>query len=510
MILRRSHSLGKVVDAPIDKVAMHTLLSSKRLDHNECYRLPPAVRPLAAAAFRVSEGLLAAAPLLVRSTPTISKERLDIVKILSEQLVLSQLTTCDKFGMDIAATAVAFGNVDCVGYLFMDRSLPHNQPVNLRLYSSDAYVSQDGTAEPRQVTVSLLHIAALRGDATIIRLLCRINPLSVNAVSSDGMTPLHYAIAVRGPLSSIDALLAHGADVGKSCSCSSSDGHVHSLNAFSLAGGVHSDALELLTMHMPISRKNVSRNVVESATEDDCDSDHDAKVMELSIFKAASAGNLAVISKALKHGFNVESRSDNGQTLLMIACSFGQRSIAKRVMKHGADMDATDADGKTAAHVALQNGKQEMCEYLLACGASKDLPDNSGITVSFLLANPESLASYVQQLHVTSASQKRLSSVFQSKQSACLILQRFTLDVSQSCRARCYFNHHGSCAASGRATSRKPWPKRASYVLDRHRRFYLSIVMLQCNLRSHQARCVWLPCLLFGMASRSLEFPIFA
>jgi hypothetical protein len=200
---------------------------------------------------------------------------------------------------------------------------------------------------------------------------------------------------------------------------------------------------------------------------------------------------LAVVSKALKRGFNVESRNDAGQTLLMIACAFGHRSIAKRVMKHGADMDATDVDGKTAAHVALQHGKQAMCEYVLACGASKDIPDSSGITVAFLMAHPESLASYVQQLRSNTACSKRKGAGIQSRQSACLIIQRFALDVSQSHRARCHMHLHGSCAGSGRAMSRRPWPKKASYMMDRHRRFYLSIVMLQCNIRVHRARCGW-------------------
>ena len=488
MMMFRSHSLSKATDVPADKAPVRTLAASRRLQLDECHRLPPPARSIAEAAFRVSEGLLSAVPSVVRSTPTVANERLDVVKILSERLVLAQLTMCDKFGLDAAASAVAFGSVDCVSYLLMDRSLPHSQMTKLLLIGSDAYVSQDAAAPPRSAAVSLLHIAALRGDATIMRLLCRISPSLVNAVSSDGMTPLHYAIAVRSPLSSIDALLAHGADVSKVCGGSGCAG---GLNAFALASCVHGDAVELLSMHLPVARKNISTNLVESAAEDDAessDSDSNLKGADLSIFKAASVGDSAVISKALKRGFNVESRSDAGQTLLMTACACGQRAVAKRIMKHGADMDATDIDGKTAAHVALQHGRRELCEYLLACGASQDLPDCSGITVAFLLANPESLASYMQQLNSAAAFSKHRSGGIQSRQSACLVLQRFALDVSQSYRSRCYMHLHGSCAGVGRAISRKPWPKKASYVMDRHRRRHALIVVLQCNVRSHLAR----------------------
>jgi ankyrin repeat protein len=488
----RSHSLSKPTDIPPGTVPMHTLVSSKRLSHDECHRLPPAARTIAAAALAASEGLIAAAPSVVRRASTISKERLQLVKILAERLVLAQLTASDKFGLNVAATVVAFGSVDCVSFLLMDRSLPHNQTVNLLVHSGDAYVSQDVEPPARYVTVSLLHIAALRGDATIIRLLCRISPSSVNALSSNGMTALHYAIAIRSPLSCIDALLAHGADPSLACD-SSSVGGAGGVDAFVLASCVYSDALELLTMHAPPVQKNVAVFADSNAEDDAAASDNGepSGQAELTAFVAAARGDLHAVSRVLKRGFDAESRNDAGQTLLMVACAFGQRAIAKRVMKHGADMDAADSDGKTAAHIALQRGKQDMCDYLLQCGASKDLPDTSGVTVAFLLANPESLASYAQQLHSASTPHKRHgrgggSSI--SKQTACLVLQRFSSDVAQSYRARCYMQMHGSCANNGPALPLKPWPKKASYIMDRHRRMYATIVMLQSNVRRHQAR----------------------
>ncbi len=468
---------------------MHTLVSSKRLALEECFHLPPSARAFAAAAVAASEGLLGAAPSLVRRSPTIAKERLDIVKILSERLVLAQLTSCDKFGLDVAATAIAFGSVDCISFLLMDRSLPHNQTIKLLLHNDDSYVSQDIQAPSRHVTVSLLHIAALRGDATIIRLLCRINPSSVNAVSGDGMTALHYAIAARSALSSIDALLAHGADPAIECGASSGGG----TNAFVLASCVYSDVLELLAMHARASRRNIAMATGEDSDPEDvaatCDSNEPHKDTESTIFEAAAHGDLTAVSRLLKGGFNIESRNDSGQTLLMVACACGHRPVAKRILKHGADMDATDLDGKTAAHIALQRGRQELCEYLLACGASKDLPDASGVTVAFLMANSESLASYVQQMQ-SGTSHKHHDSRKITRQSACMVLQRFALDVAQCHRALCYAQHHGSCAAAGREISRKPWPKKSSYVMHRHRRIHASIVLLQCNLRCRLARCV--------------------
>jgi ankyrin repeat protein len=482
--------MSKSSDASAGSVAMSTLVSSKRLDHDECYRLPPTAQPIAAAVLRVKDGLLAAVPSIVGRWATISKERLEIVKVLSEKLVLMQLTSCDKFGLNVAATAVAFGSVDCVSFLLMDRSLPNNQPVRLLMRNVDAYVCHDSNEPPQYSTVSLslLHLAALRGDATIVRLLCRISPLSVNDVSSDGMTALHYAIAVRSPLSSIDALLAHGADPRVECGGSSGG----RLNAYALAGNIYSDALELLTMHAPVARKQIAMAGDDSASEEAAaasDSGDHYQHSENSVFDWASQGNLAAVDKALKRGFDVESRNNIGQTLLMVACACDQRAIAKRAMKHGADMDATDLDGKTAAHIALQSGKREICEYLLKCGASKNLPDGSGVTVEFLIANPESLVSYAQQLQATTSRQKRSSRANNlSRQSACIVLQRFALDAAQSYRAKCLLQLHGSCAGSGRAMSQKPWPKKASYVIVRHRSRYGTIVLLQCNWRCHDAR----------------------
>jgi ankyrin repeat protein len=471
-------------------VSAQTLVSSKRLEVEQCHHLPPAARTFAAAASTASQALLAAAPSIVFRASSVSKERLDVVKLLSERLVLAQLTSCDNFGLNVAATAVAFGSVDCVSYLLMDRCLPHNQSIKLLLPHSDDYISQDLEAPSRYVTMSLLHIAALRGDAAIIRLLCRINPSSVNALSSEGMTALHYAIAARSALSSIDALLAHGANPVMECGSQRGvGGTAGGTNAFVLATCMYSDVLELLTMHAPVSRKNVSV-AADDSSDDDANSDStetqpDAKS---NVFSAVAAGNLTVVAKELKRGLDVESRNSSGRTLLMVACACGQRSIAKRILKHGADMDATDLNGKTAAHLALQHGKQEVCEFLLSCGASKDLPDASGVTVEFLIANPESLVSYIQHSQNGTDFYRLRDGSKMTRQSACIALQRFALDVAQSRRARCYMQHHGSCAASGRDMLPKPWPKRSSYIKDRHRRMRATIVMLQCNIRCHQAR----------------------
>jgi len=117
--------------------------------------LSPTAQPIAAAVLRVKDGLLAAVPSIVGRWATISKERLEIVKVLSEKLVLMQLTSCDKFGLNVAATAVAFGSVDCVSFLLMDRSLPHNQPVRLLMRNVDAYVCHDSNEPPQYSTVSL-------------------------------------------------------------------------------------------------------------------------------------------------------------------------------------------------------------------------------------------------------------------------------------------------------------------------------------------------------------------
>jgi ankyrin repeat protein len=433
----------------------------------------------------------------------ISKERLGVVKLLAEHLVLAQLTSSDKFGLNVAATAVAFGSVDCVSFLLLDRDLPHHQAVDLLLDDEDAYVSDtksDFDADPhKRVTMSLLQIAALRGDATIIRLLCRINPGAVNAVSSMGMTALHFAIAAHSPLSCIDALLAHGADSAVNCGRSSSE-FLGCANAFDLAGWMYTDALEVLTMHAPRARNHVllsdakqlsASSKAAALADSKLSTDKGATAKEgpgTSVFEAAASGNMPLVSQALKSGFDVESRNAAGHSLLMIACAFGQRAVAKRVMKHGADMDAVDGNGRTAAHIAIQSGRQEICEYLVACGASKDLPDASGVTVEFLLANPESAATYGKQPGRVESDDLRRSSGVMTRRSAVLVIQRFALDVGQSNRARRHLRIHSSCAGCGRAISFASWPKRASYVIHRHRNMYKTIVMLQCFVRSHQAR----------------------
>lgn len=79
----------------------------------------------------------------------------------------------------------------------------------------------------------------------------------------------------------------------------------------------------------------------------------------------------------LKRGEDIESRDEEGQTALHVACIGGLPEIVNFLLQQGADIDARNNNGQTPLHVAKN---AQVVRSLCAAGADANARDNDGLT----------------------------------------------------------------------------------------------------------------------------------
>ncbi|XP_061877986.1 protein phosphatase 1 regulatory subunit 16A [Entelurus aequoreus] len=87
---------------------------------------------------------------------------------------------------------------------------------------------------------------------------------------------------------------------------------------------------------------------------------------------AKEAAMLADIRALVQNGADLNSRDDNGATLLHIASANGYLSVAELLLEHRAQVEVKDGDGWTPLHAASCWGQIQMVELLVAHEASLD------------------------------------------------------------------------------------------------------------------------------------------
>jgi hypothetical protein len=91
----------------------------------------------------------------------------------------------------------------------------------------------------------------------------------------------------------------------------------------------------------------------------------------VALFHAVTRGHVSVVQQLLKAGVNVNVRTSDGQTPLMVAAAKGYSDLAKVLLDGGADANVIDSTGKTALKVALEHGYTRTAEILREGGASE-------------------------------------------------------------------------------------------------------------------------------------------
>lgn len=106
------------------------------------------------------------------------------------------------------------------------------------------------------------------------------------------------------------------------------------------------------------------------------------------IFKAAEDDYTDCVRLLLDNGAIVDSKNQQNQTPLHLACLSQCVETIDILIKHGANVNAIYRDGRTALHAAIVRESKclECAKLLLLAGADVNKPDNYGYTTLHIAA----------------------------------------------------------------------------------------------------------------------------
>jgi hypothetical protein len=123
------------------------------------------------------------------------------------------------------------------------------------------------------------------------------------------------------------------------------------------------------------------------------------------IQEAAEKGDFAAVEAFLKKGVDVNYKTSNGETPLMLASQNGHKDVAEVLIAKGADLNAKTNEGTTPLMLASQNGHNDVAELLIAKGADVLWPDS--LSAQFrLYLGPERPLDQVAILSITPTGKK--------------------------------------------------------------------------------------------------------
>ena len=97
-------------------------------------------------------------------------------------------------------------------------------------------------------------------------------------------------------------------------------------------------------------------------------------------FMAAERGDANALSSILDDGFDIESRNNRGQTLLICAASARQSQNVRLLLERGASIESRDNEGQTALLAASSSHSFDSAKLLVAAGADLDARNGEGET----------------------------------------------------------------------------------------------------------------------------------
>ena len=92
--------------------------------------------------------------------------------------------------------------------------------------------------------------------------------------------------------------------------------------------------------------------------------------MSEKMWEAAIAGDVDGFKLTLPAVQNIDARSDNQETSLIIASMKGHHNLVAWLLSNGADVDRVDADMRSALYYAAVNGHHDIAALLLHRDAS--------------------------------------------------------------------------------------------------------------------------------------------
>ena len=113
--------------------------------------------------------------------------------------------------------------------------------------------------------------------------------------------------------------------------------------------------------------------------------------------KNISVGDTALVKRLLDEGADINAK-DGGLTLLTKAATEGYLKTAKLLIDKGAEIDARTNEGTSALMVASSGGYTKIVELLVNAGANAKIKNNMGYTAE-MYAKEKGYTNIVQMLN---------------------------------------------------------------------------------------------------------------
>ena len=210
--------------------------------------------------------------------------------------------------------------------------------------------------------------------------------VDVNALASDGATPLFWA-AQQDDVKTAQMLIAAGARVN--------DKNDYGITALWVAAR-NGNAAMITALLKAGADANAARNTGETALMRAAMTGRTDAVKALlaggaridtteslrgqnALMWAVNEQHLDVVRALVEAGANVRAKSQKGYTPLLFAARDGNVDIARVLLEHGADVNETASDGLSVLHVATVRGHAPLAEFLMDRGADPNA-DGAGYT----------------------------------------------------------------------------------------------------------------------------------
>ncbi|HKS26489.1 MAG TPA: ankyrin repeat domain-containing protein [Pyrinomonadaceae bacterium] len=253
----------------------------------------------------------------------------------------------------------------------------------------------------------------------------------VNERDASGRTALMIA-ANRGHTYVVQLLLERGADANvtdnkgtTAMQAAESRGFqriVSMLKKFSAAPGqtenssaLKSQAQARLSLHRAVDEGDFAalKSLIEGGADVNARSSDEWTPLMLATIK----GHTEMVKALLENGADTNARNRKGWTALMFAVSMSDADTTRILLSAGANINARDKEGKTALMQAAGENNRDSMRVLLGEGADINLEDHAGETV-LDIARRRGYEEIVELLRKNGARSGSAKSIFPDKESA--------------------------------------------------------------------------------------------
>jgi uncharacterized protein len=200
------------------------------------------------------------------------------------------------------------------------------------------------------------------GDADGLRRLLEQDPSASDTCDASGVSLLMHALyRGRRDLAEMLAARKSGLDIFEAASLSRMDRLRECLRDAATMNSLSNDGFTALHFACYFGQPASARLLLEKGAKVDAAAGNATQVMPL--HSAASARNLEAARLLLEHEAPVNARQQNGWIPIHAAAQNGDRDMVELLLKHGADVTLTNDQRKTPAMVA-EKGHLEIAALL--------------------------------------------------------------------------------------------------------------------------------------------------